>query len=199
MSKTLINSFVNKIPTVSVIIPTKNRKEIAGRAILSALNQKSVIVDVIVVNDGSTDGTEFYIQKNYPTVTLINNQTSVGGARARNIGATYAKGQYVAFLDSDDEWLPTHLANKINVLTDQSADGVYGSFYLKNDKESKLISFYESFPPTYKIADKISSFYVHDARTSTFVFKKDSFLDVMFDDELKKHQDWDLAINFEIQ
>lgn len=191
------NLLADKLPTVSVVIPAKNRKEIAVRAIESALKQEAVIVEVILVNDGSKDGTEDYVKQKFPSVILINNRTSVGGATARNIGAGYANGAYVAFLDSDDEWLPDHLEKKVKVIKEKGADGVYSSFYLKDDNETRPINFYESFPQSYGIADKISSFQVHDARTSTFVFKKEAFLDVRFEDGLKKHQDWDLAINFE--
>lgn len=182
---------------VSVIVPTKNRLNTLSRAIDSILQQEQVKTEIIVVNDGSTDDTESFILNSFPQVKLINNPISVGGAKARNIGAECATGNYVAFLDSDDEWLPNHLSKKLQFLDLHEADGVYSSFYLKDDRKLKLIKFYNTFPDEYGIADKISDFHRHDARSSTFVFKREAFLKIKFDEKLMKHQDWDLAINFE--
>lgn len=186
---------MNKL--VSVIVPTKNRWNTLSRAIDSILKQEQVRTEIIIVNDGSTDETESFILQTYPQVKLINNTISVGGAKARNIGAESATGDYVAFLDSDDEWFPNHLIEKLQFLDLHQADGVYSSFYLKDNHTLKPIKFYNSFPAGYSIADKISDFHRHDARSSTFVFRRAPFLKIKFDENLMKHQDWDLAINFE--
>lgn len=182
---------------VSVIVPTKNRQNILSKALDSVLKQENVSVEVIVVNDGSTDETADFITKYYPEVLLINNETSVGGAKARNIGVEAASGNYIAFLDSDDEWLPDHLICKLSTLQNLQADGVYSTFYIKDDFKAREIKFYDKFPSYYSIADKIAAFQSHDARTSTLVFKKEAFANIRFDEKLQKHQDWDLVINFE--
>lgn len=184
-------------PIVSVVIPTKNRKELTVRAIESVLKQESVNIEVIVVNDGSTDGTGELLKERYPHIKLINNTFSLGGAKSRNIGAESATAEYIAFLDSDDEWLPNHLISKLDFLKKNQADGVYGTFYLGDDQEIKHIDFYNFFSSSYSIADKIASFFLHDARTSTFLFRREAFMNTKFDEILLKHQDWDLAINFE--
>jgi glycosyltransferase involved in cell wall biosynthesis len=183
--------------SVSVIIPTKNRRDILNKAIDSVLKQEEVNVEVIVVNDGSTDETAEFIKSNYPDILLINNSTSVGGAKARNIGAEAASVDYIAFLDSDDEWLPDHLISKLTTLQNLQADGVYGPFYIQDDFKTREVKFYNNFPSHFSIADKISAFQPHDARTSTLVFKKEAFMKIKFDETLQKHQDWDLAINFD--
>lgn len=183
---------------VSVVVPTKNRATILPRAVDSIKSQKDVDVEIIVVNDGSTDNTIELVKEKYPEAKLINNVRSVGGAKARNIGAENATGDFVAFLDSDDEWLPNHLISKIKIIDNTGANGAYGTFYLKDDISQKEIKFYDNFPASYSIGDKIASFKPHDTRTSTFVFKKSKFDDIKFDNNLKKHQDWDLAINFEL-
>jgi GT2 family glycosyltransferase len=95
-------------PFFSVIIPTYNRREYLERAIRSVLKQNEKDFELIVVNDGSTDGTEEYLKylKNeYKTDQLvILKQENEGVSSARNLGVIKSRGEWVAFLDSDDEW-----------------------------------------------------------------------------------------------
>ncbi|MBN1687999.1 MAG: glycosyltransferase [Candidatus Omnitrophica bacterium] len=95
-------------PEVSVIIPTYNRAETLPRAIRSVLAQEGVPFELIVVDDGSSDNTREMIQKDFPSVTYLY-QDNKGPAAARNLGVKNAKGRWIAFLDSDDEWLPGKL------------------------------------------------------------------------------------------
>ncbi len=94
--------------TVSVIIPTFNRRERVQNAIASVLNQTRKPDEVIVVDDGSTDGTFNAISQKFPQVQLIF-QENRGVSAARNAGIRTAKGEWLAFLDSDDEWQPEKL------------------------------------------------------------------------------------------
>jgi hypothetical protein len=89
------------------------------------------------------------------------------------------------------------LISKISILQEHGADGIYGSFFLKDNVATKEIKFHTQFPSDYGIADKIAAFQTHDARTTTLVFKREKFEMVKFDDKLHKHQDWDTVINFE--
>ena len=184
-------------PRISVVIPTKNRKQEVERAIQSVLAQQDVKLTIIVVDDGSTDGTADYISGKYPQITLIRNTTSKGGAKARNDGAGSADEDYIAFLDSDDEWLPHHLKTAIGLMKDQQADGVFGPFFLAKEDAHQQVTFSSPKTPGGRVADLIFSFRRFDARTSTFVFKREVFNAVRFDDDLRKHQDWDLAIRFD--
>ena len=96
-----------KNPTVSVIIPTYNRAHLVGRAIKSVLNQTYRDFEIIVVDDGSTDNTKDIIkefQKKDKRIKYIPYEKNKGGSAARNTGIKAAKGEYIAFLDSDDEW-----------------------------------------------------------------------------------------------
>jgi glycosyltransferase involved in cell wall biosynthesis len=93
--------------TVSCIIPTKDRKTLVLRAIESALNQSEAVSEVIVVDDGSTDGTSPAIRERFPQVKIVNT-CGVGPGLARNKGVSVAKGEFLMFLDSDDRWLPNH-------------------------------------------------------------------------------------------
>lgn len=100
---------------VSVIIPTYNRKLIVESAIRSVLNQKFEDYEIIVVDDGSTDGTREYLESLNLPIKIISKQNG-GVASARNAGIKVALGKYIAFLDSDDSWLPDKLSAQISYL-----------------------------------------------------------------------------------
>ncbi|MBI3314242.1 MAG: glycosyltransferase [Candidatus Omnitrophica bacterium] len=93
---------------ISVIIPTFNRKDCLRKALQSVLSQAEVSFEIIVIDDGSTDNTRLMIERDFPQVTYIH-QANQGPAAARNRGIERARGQWIAFLDSDDEWFPGKL------------------------------------------------------------------------------------------
>ena len=93
---------------VSVILPTYNRRETIQAAIASVQRQSFADWELIVVDDGSTDDTAALIEGSDPRLVLIR-QKNQGVNGARNTAMLRARGQYIAFLDSDDEWLPHHL------------------------------------------------------------------------------------------
>jgi glycosyltransferase involved in cell wall biosynthesis len=106
-------------PAVTVIIPTFNRAAIVGRAIRSVLAQTFEDWELIVVDDGSTDGTEQGVRSfSDHRIKYIRHERNRGGAAARNTGIRCARGEYVAFLDSDDEWLPGKLEKELDVFRD---------------------------------------------------------------------------------
>ena len=88
---------------ISVVIPTYNRIALVERAIDSVLRQSIKPFDIIVVDDGSDDGTSEMIQKKYRSINLVQQQNS-GVSAARNNGIKHAKGDWISLLDSDDEW-----------------------------------------------------------------------------------------------
>jgi hypothetical protein len=94
---------------VSVIIPTFQRREQVVRAVESVLAQTYPATEVIVVDDGSTDAT-VHAMAGFGGRVLYLQQANAGPAAARNLGLRHASGEIVAFLDSDDRWLPRHLA-----------------------------------------------------------------------------------------
>lgn len=100
---------------VSVIIPTFNREKRLKEALDSVLNQTIKPFEIIVVDDGSTDNTKNLIKRNYPDFNYIY-QENKGVSAARNLGIKNAKGDLLAFLDSDDSWKPEKLEKHIEFI-----------------------------------------------------------------------------------
>ncbi|HBC47711.1 MAG TPA: hypothetical protein DEO84_02190 [candidate division Zixibacteria bacterium] len=98
----------NNLP-ISVIIPTYNRASLIGRAIDSALRESLPGDEIIIINDGSTDNTD-QILSSYKEPVKCHKITNSGAGAARNWGIKLAKNPLVAFLDSDDEWMPGKLS-----------------------------------------------------------------------------------------
>src|SRR5215510_6541262 len=93
------------MPFFSVIIPTFNRADLLASTLESVFAQRCKEFEVIVVDDGSTDGTINYLKSLRKHVSVYQ-QSNRGAGAARNLGVRYAKGKYLAFLDSDDVWFP---------------------------------------------------------------------------------------------
>lgn len=113
---------LNNTDKVSIIIPTHNRLNLLKRAIESCVNQTWPLIEIIVVNDGSKDGTAEYLNS-LKNITVYHNKFPKGGPYSRNIGAKHAKGAYITFLDDDDELLPEKVERQMN--------------WFKNNPESK--------------------------------------------------------------
>ena len=107
---------MNKIGNISVVIPTFNRRQTIGRSIDSVLNQTLFPSEIIVVDDGSTDGTSDYIQSNFPSIKLLS-QPNKGVSAARNMGIKSANANWIALLDSDDEWFSQKLEKQVLALS----------------------------------------------------------------------------------
>jgi glycosyltransferase involved in cell wall biosynthesis len=103
-------------PLFTVVIPTFNRREAVVEAVRSALDQSVRDIEVIVIDDGSTDGTASAVAAIGDERLHVIVQPNAGAAAARNRGIAYARGRYVAFLDSDDRFLPDHLADLLPLL-----------------------------------------------------------------------------------
>jgi len=106
------------MPSISVIIPTYNRIETLPRAIESVMVQTHPANELIIVDDGSTDGTVAWLGEHYPQIKLIKQQNS-GVSAARNRGIEVASGEWIALLDSDDEWLPKKLEKQLALLASE--------------------------------------------------------------------------------
>jgi len=102
---------------ISVVIPTFNRANLLRRALDSVIAQSFSPHEIIVVDDGSTDETATLLKDHYPQVIYLF-QSNQGVSAARNHGITKATGSWIAFLDSDDEWIPNKLTLQLKVLAE---------------------------------------------------------------------------------
>jgi glycosyltransferase involved in cell wall biosynthesis len=110
---------------ISAIVPTYNRAHLVGRAIESAIAQLHAPSEIIVVDDGSCDDTHAVV-KSYGQAVRYVYQVNAGVSAARNRGVTEAKSEWIAFLDSDDYWLPDHLSRIVRAIGDtHGAAAVY--------------------------------------------------------------------------
>ena len=105
-------------PTIAAVIPTFNRDLVVSRAIDSVMRQTLLPSEIIVVDDGSTDNTANLIAANYPTISYLRTENK-GVSAARNLGIRKAKSEWIAFLDSDDEWLPQKLEKQVAYLASE--------------------------------------------------------------------------------
>lgn len=113
---------------ISVIIPVYNGERYLAEAIKSVLGQTLPAAEVIVVDDGSTDGSVEIARRFSPSVRYFR-QINQGPATARNVGVNAAQGQMLAFLDADDLWLPEKLAKQVPMLQQQSDGYVVCRFH----------------------------------------------------------------------
>ena len=111
------------LSTVSVVIPCFNSAETILRAIDSVRRQTVPVLEIIVVDDGSTDGSADLVERNCPDVLVIR-QPNAGSAAARNAGMRRAQGEFIALLDADDLWLPHRLATQLPIMHKEPSVGL---------------------------------------------------------------------------
>jgi len=178
---------------LSVIIPVYNRERTIGRAIQSVLGQTVQDFEIIVVDDHSTDGTRNVLDGfRDPRIRCLHNGGSQGAAAARNAGITAAGGEYLAFLDSDDEWLPNKLEAQLALLTDPRSDCglTCTGFFLVGDGVER----------TY-LASPVASWYrrlhwICDLSPgTTLIVRRACVADVgLLDEGLPRLEDWDWVL-----
>jgi glycosyltransferase involved in cell wall biosynthesis len=185
---------------ISVVIPTHNRAHIIVDAINSVLAQSYRPLELLVVDDGSTDDTEAIIANWIKAsdgqfgIRFIH-QENRGGNAARNNGIRHARGKYVAFLDSDDLWHSDKLKNQMQVFdSDSEIGGVYCGVQHVDLESGKII---EPTNRSYPTGWLLEQMLVRDvtAPTSTYLVKSVVFDEVGgFDVNLPARQDWDMWI-----
>jgi len=187
-----------KSPSVSIIIPAYNRAHTIERAIQSVLNQTFQDFEIIVVDDGSTDETQAIVEGfRDPRIRYLCHERNRGAAAARNTGIKAAHGEYLAFLDSDDEWLPEKLSEQITVL--QSApDEVHASctgYYLHLARSGLTL---EKIPShTHSWLRQLLLVGCDLSPGSTLVVRTVSLESVgLFDETLLRFEDWDWLIRY---
>ena len=116
-------------PLVSVILPVYNRAGWVARAVASVLSQKHRSLELLAVDDGSTDETRSVLEGFGPRVTILE-QSHAGAEAARNLGLERARGEFVAFIDSDDVWYPDRLSAQLPLFRKPEVGLVFGDAVL---------------------------------------------------------------------
>jgi len=117
------------MPFFSVIIPLYNKADYISDCLNSALNQTFEDYEIVIINDGSTDKSAEIVERFTSDKIKLFHQENLGASKARNNGASFAKGTYIAFLDADDIWKPNHLeCLKLSIETHPNA-GIYANNY----------------------------------------------------------------------
>jgi len=190
----VINNLTEISPVVSVIIPTYNQATFLSKAIESVINQTYINWELIVVNNYSSDNTEEIVKKyNDPRIRIINYRNYGIIAAPRNAGVSRAKGEYIAFLDSDDFWYIDKIAKSLCVL-DGGADLVCsGEVWRKGEAELRRVS----YGPSDKSDFRSLLFNGNCISTSAVVLKKSFFNNISGFSEKKEFvlsEDYDLWI-----
>lgn len=137
-NKTISNCNGTFHTLVSVIIPVYNREKTIERAIDSVLSQTYTNFEIIIVDDNSTDNTMSLVSRyenNEPRIRHVQHNKNKGAQAARNTGIKMAKGEWIAFLDSDDEWLPQKLELQLSLAVIMGTSIVHCECYVKNPND----------------------------------------------------------------
>jgi len=185
---------------VSCIIPTYKRSETLIRAINSALLQTYKDIEVLVIDDNDPDD-EFslIVQKRLTAINdsrlrYIQQEKHINGAVARNVGIRSARGEYIAFLDDDDEWSPQKIEKQVSVLLKDNKLGGVSVLYTHfiNGKPYRKCYPYTSDNMHRKVLDRSVSVF-----TSTIMLRKRMLEETcLFNESLKRHQDLQLLLDF---
>lgn len=181
---------------VSVIIPVYNRENTIKAAVESVLAQTYQELEVVVVDDCSKDETVETVKSiKDARVRIITCEKNGGACVARNIGIRHAKGDVIAFQDSDDFWHVDKLEKSIDCMKREQAEFVFSALKreeIKNGKKNIEIL------PSYNLNEEKEPLarilYQNSVSTQTIVAKKQLFDKVEFDKSFPRFQDWDLAI-----
>ncbi len=197
-------------PAISVVIPVYNRRATIREAVESVLRQTWTDFELIVVDDCSKDDTVEIVEKmSDPRVRLVRHEVNKGAGGARNTGMEAAKGTWIAFQDSDDEWLPRKLELQMKALEEMGPDaiGAYcGMFILGNaDDDLDRVDMVEYWPrqrPGFPLQGNLHATLLHRSliSTQTFIGRRDQLAATgRFDTALPALEDWDFFISFSKQ
>ena len=189
-------------PLVSVILPTWNRAHLLPRAINSVLSQTYQNLELIIVDDVSTDNTAETVAQitdkriKYTKLNYKKTDTSYGATKARNVGLDTARGELIAFQDSDDQWLPEKLQKQVTTLTKAPAKTgvVFTTLRRKENGVENLIPPHNfKLPPDNQYTSVLRK--TNTVSLVTAIVKKECFKNVgVFDEKMPKYQEWELWI-----
>jgi glycosyltransferase involved in cell wall biosynthesis len=184
---------LNRNPAISVIIPVFNRKTRILKTITSVLQQSFTDFELIIIDDGSTDGTNevlHEIKKTSPQNIEIIKQVNGGVSSARNAGIIKARGEYIAFCDSDDLWISSKLEEQIMTMRSNSWKICQTEeTWIRNGKQVNSMKKHKKCSGDIFI----QSLYLCLVSPSAVMIKKEIFNEIgLFDEKLRACEDFDL-------
>lgn len=181
------------MPDVSVIIPTFNCAHFLPQTIDSVMSQTFHDLEILVVDDGSTDDTRAVVEACNTSIRYIY-QKNQGPSAARNTGIRESRGKYLAFLDSDDLWLPGKLEKQTRVMENLPSTGlVYSDLYYFDSETGSSLGTYPNHHlfASGKILARL--FLDNFIQMSTQLVRREVFREVgLFDESLWSCEDWDM-------
>ena len=177
---------------VSVIIPTYNRKDLLERAVHSALDQTGADLEILIMDDGSTDGTREAWEDREDSRIRYVHLPHGGACKARNEGLARARGDYAAFLDSDDTWEKDKLERQIAFLQETGADIVFCAFR-HWDTRGAMTRRPGDWLPAGQVR-KQQLLAENAVSTQTVLGKTECLRQTGFDEAFPRMQDWDFAL-----
>lgn len=183
---------------ISVIIPTYNRADTILRSVNSVLNQTYKDIELLIIDDGSTDNTRELIEQIEDSrIRYIYLGTNSGASNARNVGVSHAKGTWIAFQDSDDSWKPNKLDKQMKYASEHPEYNLIYSSYIAHLTDQDIYFPTEPLPSVMEgnMFDVLLLRNVIGA--PTMLIKRDSFLQSGgFDTTYQSLEDWEFVLRF---
>ena len=180
-------------PLVSVIVPTHNRVSLLSLTLLSVLRQEGISLEVVVVDDGSTDDVRSAVEQlGDARIRLLRHETRLGVSAARNVGVAAATGTWIAFLDDDDLWAPDKLVSQVRAADEGNSKWAYaGSVNVTEDL--RLLGGAPPADPAEVVA-RLPRTNLVPGGCSSVIVRRDVLPAEPFDRSLGTCADWDLWI-----
>ena len=177
---------------ISVVIPCYNRRNRILASVESVLGQSYENLELIVVDDGSTDGTAALFE-NYPDKRLrfLRYEQNRGACHARNYGAERSTGEYLAFQDSDDVWHRDKLEKQIHHIRETGADMSFCGMNRISESGSQFYYPVHPFHPERGLEEMLAE---NRAGTQTMLMRRSVWERLRFDESFRRYQDWDFSI-----
>lgn len=189
-----------RLPLVSVVIPTYNRIHTLPASVDSVLKQSYKNLELIIMDDGSTDGTEEYVKGiTDARVRYRKADKNMGPSAARNRGVELAQGEYLAFQDSDDEWMPDKLEKQMKImLGNKNVSLVYSEFGFYMEGKPVIVIPSPTISYEMKQGDLFSYLLLYPLiSTQTILVKTKEFIEAGgFDETLKSYEDFEFSLRF---
>jgi len=190
----------DKQPLISIVIPVYNGEKTLVNSIISVLNQKYKHLEIIVVDDGSENPVESFLQSMVEDCRIRIIRTARSNANiARNCGIKESKGDYIAMMDADDYWLENHIEDCLDILQQTNSDGLYGSLFLHPQQSVDITQLSVFYARELREGESMVDYVLSTgkgAQTSTLFTTANSMKEILWNPEFIDHQDFDFVVRF---